>query len=306
MTTPRDADRLIRAYLDDGPTELPDRSFDAVRDHIDHTRQRAVFDPWREPVMTRFASIATAAAAVLVVVAVLAQLVSRTGDMGAPSLTPPPSLSPGPASSSVADGPLPTLPQSGTLAAGRYVLDDPVSTPRAFTVEVPEGWSASRGSFIGKQLDAPTVVEFSPWIVTHIFTDGCHARDSMQATGPTMDELVDALLSIAPPRYPALVPDARHSSVTIGEHTARRVRLSMPVDFDFTGCDLPDVFRNWPGRGPDLDGGLMSRVGETDDIYVIDVDGSAMALDAKFGPDASLVDRVQLEAILASVEFLGP
>ena len=31
MTAPRDPDRLIRAFLDEGPTELPDRAYDAVR-----------------------------------------------------------------------------------------------------------------------------------------------------------------------------------------------------------------------------------------------------------------------------------
>ena len=32
MTAPHDLDRLLDAFLADGPTELPDRSFDAVRD----------------------------------------------------------------------------------------------------------------------------------------------------------------------------------------------------------------------------------------------------------------------------------
>ena len=36
-------------YLDTGPTQLPDRSFDAVREAIDDTRQRVVIGPWRTP-----------------------------------------------------------------------------------------------------------------------------------------------------------------------------------------------------------------------------------------------------------------
>ena len=47
MTAPRDPDRLIRAFIDEGMTELPDRAYDAVRSHIDQTHQRVVIGPWR-------------------------------------------------------------------------------------------------------------------------------------------------------------------------------------------------------------------------------------------------------------------
>ena len=63
MTTPRDPDRLIRAFLDEGSTELPDRAYDAVRAHIERTRQRVVIGPWREPPMPTIARFAVAAAA---------------------------------------------------------------------------------------------------------------------------------------------------------------------------------------------------------------------------------------------------
>jgi len=46
MTTHRDPDALIAAYLADGMEVLPDRVADAVLDEIHRTRQRAVFGPW--------------------------------------------------------------------------------------------------------------------------------------------------------------------------------------------------------------------------------------------------------------------
>ena len=67
MTAPRDPDRLIDAFLGAGPTELPERTYDAVRDHIEHTRQRVVIGPWREPNMSNLAKIAIAAVVVLAV-----------------------------------------------------------------------------------------------------------------------------------------------------------------------------------------------------------------------------------------------
>ena len=67
MTVPRDPDRKIRAYLDEGRTELPDHAYDAVRADIDRTRQRVVIGPWREPRVSTVASLAFGAAAVLMV-----------------------------------------------------------------------------------------------------------------------------------------------------------------------------------------------------------------------------------------------
>ena len=47
MTTPRDPDALLAAYLAEGMEVLPDRVVDAVLDEAHRTRQRAVFGPWR-------------------------------------------------------------------------------------------------------------------------------------------------------------------------------------------------------------------------------------------------------------------
>ncbi|HET9346117.1 MAG TPA: hypothetical protein VFO05_10455, partial [Candidatus Limnocylindrales bacterium] len=65
MTVTRDPDRIIRAFLDLGTDELPERVYDAVRSDIDRTRQRVVIGPWRTPHMNAFAKLAIAAAAVV-------------------------------------------------------------------------------------------------------------------------------------------------------------------------------------------------------------------------------------------------
>jgi hypothetical protein len=62
MTTPRDPEALLSAYLADGMEILPDRVADAVLDEIHRTRQRAMLGPWR----TRYISWTGFAAAVVV------------------------------------------------------------------------------------------------------------------------------------------------------------------------------------------------------------------------------------------------
>jgi len=97
MTEPRDPDRLIRAFLAEGQTELPDRAYDAVRGHIDRERQRVMIGPWRAPHLSNIAGIAIAAAAVLVVAVVGINLVpsSNVGGVGG-RITPSPAPSPSP------------------------------------------------------------------------------------------------------------------------------------------------------------------------------------------------------------------
>ncbi len=70
MNPNRDPDRLIHAFLTEGATELADEVYDAIRDRIDHTRQRAVIGPWRSPDMNRYLKIALSAAAVLAIAVV--------------------------------------------------------------------------------------------------------------------------------------------------------------------------------------------------------------------------------------------
>jgi Tol biopolymer transport system component len=67
MTTPRDPDRLVRAFLDEGPTLLSDRAVESLLGEVHRTRQRAVLGPWRTLPMFR---TSLAAAAVIAVVAI--------------------------------------------------------------------------------------------------------------------------------------------------------------------------------------------------------------------------------------------
>ena len=103
MTLRRDPDFLIRAFLAEGQTELPDRAFDAVRLEIHGTRQRVVIGPWRDLRMSNLARIAIGAAAV-VLVAVVAFNLTRPGVSGPGAPSPSPSAVSSPSASPSASG----------------------------------------------------------------------------------------------------------------------------------------------------------------------------------------------------------
>jgi hypothetical protein len=91
MSTDRDVTRIVRSWMDEGATQLPDRVLDLVLDQIPATPQRR--PSWlarRTPTMNNYARFGLVAAAVLAVVIVGIGLFGKSPDVG-PSTSPAPS-----------------------------------------------------------------------------------------------------------------------------------------------------------------------------------------------------------------------
>ena len=93
MSTDRETTRIVRSWLEEGVTALPDRVLDAVLDQLPATPQRRSWWPtWRSNRMNTYAKLLAAAAAVLVVAVVGYQFLPRAGGPGGqPTITPSPS-----------------------------------------------------------------------------------------------------------------------------------------------------------------------------------------------------------------------
>ncbi len=135
MTASRDPDRLIHAFLDEGLDELPDPVYDAVRDRIEQTRQRAVIGPWRTSDMNRYLKIGLAAAAVVVIAVVGYQFLGNP-NTGGPIATETPQQTATPAASAE-----PSAPADGSLPVGSsHVLwDSPLGMRISVTIPA-SGW----------------------------------------------------------------------------------------------------------------------------------------------------------------------
>lgn len=88
MTASRDPDRLIRAFFEEGPDELPDPVYDAVRDRIEQTPQRADRGPWRTFLMSKTMQYGLAAAAVILAIIGFQTLAAGPTPGGSPSAQP--------------------------------------------------------------------------------------------------------------------------------------------------------------------------------------------------------------------------
>jgi len=131
MSANRDFDRIAKAWLAEGPTELADRVLDdaLAEVHLTH-QQRGPFAPWRYIAMNTFSrAVAAVVVAALVLGGAVYLLGRNTPSAGGPGGTP--SVSPSPPFA----GPPPTqLPASALVPF--------TSAQYGYTISILKGWGA--------------------------------------------------------------------------------------------------------------------------------------------------------------------
>jgi hypothetical protein len=291
MSTDRDVNRIVRSWLEEGATALPDRVLDTVLDQLPATPQRRAPWPVRRlldmHIPTRL-GVAAAAVLALAVIGVIA--IPRGGGVAGPGTTP--SSSP---VTTTTPSPIP-LPSSGALAPGTYTIDDRTYTQAThFVVTVPAGW-ANVDPFIAKG-DAAGEVGLTTWVVSRVYTDSCrHTTDTLVDVGTSPAKLVSTLVGLKS-RVVSTPTD-----VTIGGFPAKRLEMSVPVGLDMSTC-LNGAIKDWPD-GTDESGGLCcGGPGFVDVVYVVDINGKALAVVARHLPGSSQQDLGELQAIVDSIHI---
>jgi hypothetical protein len=323
MSTDRDTTRIVRSWLEEGATALPDRVLDAVLDEVPATRQRRSWWPARRfRDMNTPLKLAIAAAAVVVVAIVGINLLPGNANVGvpAPPATPSPSPSPSPSAS---PSPSPALFPAGPLAVGSHTIQ-PFVGPGGLcvgqagcteagaeddsiriTLTVPDGWTGLESSIV------PTVESYAPpggggllfgrggWLYT--VSQVCGGSGPAPPPGPTIptgttvDEFVTALVDH---------PDLDVTSpvdVTLGGYSGQYLELQAPANIA-TNQDDPEpgtcaYYFVWePGiyaQGPNA----LWR------IWVLDVDGVRVVVRSDSFPGTSQQVQDQLQAIVDSIQI---
>jgi hypothetical protein len=296
MTARRDPDQLVRAFLEEGRLELPAESYDAVRTHIERTRQRADFGPWREPRMSNITKIAMAAAAVVVAVVVgLSFLPGGSPFGGRASPSPVPSPTPGPSPASLSAGPV----TAGTYMSRPFLAPN---TSIAFTMTVPDGWEASGPAGRGPVGVAPTTGYEGPTgmslgflTVTSLESDPCHWSDRADtAVGPTVDDLVAAIE--ANPGYDSSEP----APVSLGGYDGQRIDIQLPAGLDLETCDDAQFWVWAVGDGQTIySQGADGRF----HLWILDVEGHRVIVMTHNFPGTPPGDLAELQAIVDSIRI---
>ena len=317
MTTSRDPDRLVRAFLAEGEDSLNDQVYDAVRAVIERTPQRAGVGPWRMPIMNKIVGLGLAAAAVIAAVLIGSQLFgSPGGGVGADptvAATPQPTPEPTPE-------PTPSPAAWRGLPAGAHVVtgaDDPVQV--AVDVTSP-GWRAMpEFDAVDRDddgLDPPVTVGGSllawGWPAgtgINVYGDACQWSTTLPgAPATTPEEIAEALAAQEGTDATAPV------DVTLGGFEGKAITLEVPMSYDLPNATREEKFADCDSSilgfyGVDGDTEPARNAlgaGQIDELWIMDVDGSIVILDAAYSPatPAEVVD--ELRAMVESATFEAP
>lgn len=263
--------------------------------------------------MNRYLTIGLGAVAVVVLGLFLGyQLLGGPGpNTGAPSVEPTPTAKP-----SVAEPtstPVAFVPEPLTVTGG--------GAPVQVTVEVASpGWSVLAGlDGITKDddgLDPPDSVgaAFLAWgwpsgTEFDVYGDPCAWSTTIPETpADTPDEIAAALAAQA--STGAIAP----IDVTVGGFAGKAITVHVPMSYEVPGatreeefgaCD-GDMFAFYGVRGESEPVRNAQGAGQIDELWILDVDGSIVILDAAYSPatPAELVE--ELRALAASATFELP
>jgi hypothetical protein len=211
--------------------------------------------------------------------------------------------------------PTPVLdPGVTALRAGTHALQVMgTGTYPSYTVIVPPGWfDLESGRFVDQYPETGKprpVLGLSVWDVGEVFRDPCHWQGQGFVPGPGVANLVAAL--VAQKLRNATTP----TDVTLAGYAGKYLEWSVPADMkssswtSFDACDLDSDgvnrdFLSWLGNGT---GDRYEEVpGQVDQLWVLDVKGQRLVVDATYSPGTPQSDRAKLEAVVDSLRFGAP
>jgi hypothetical protein len=291
-----DANRIVRLWLEEGVTALPDHVLDAVIDQLPATSQRR--SSWlvrRSTTVNKFVAFGLAAAAVVVAAFLGYQFLFGTNVGGPP---PAPSVSPSVEPSATPEPTPDSTPTSfdshpgGALTPGAYVLTN--VEPFQITFTVPAGWEKNQPpAIVWSREDDKSTITFGT--IDDLVNDPCDPSQGYAAIGPTADDLVTGLAAV--PGFAAISSE---------ETTISGFPAAM-VDVDWTEAGCPAEVEamlgvRQPGDEPVLHPGGSDNL--FDRWYFIDVDGDrlvittaahANATDQRIADIQSILDSIQIE-----------
>lgn len=178
-----------------------------------------------------------------------------------------------------------------------------------YTVVAPDGWADQRGFFLVKYPGTLTpVLGLSVWDVDRVYKHPCRWMGQDVDPGPSVDDLV-AALSAQPLRSAS-----RPMTITLAGYRGQYLEWSVPINMrvtngtDFDDCDLDPsdghrYFESWVGNG--LGDRTEQVPGQVSRLWVLNVDGQRLLVQATYSPDASQADRQELGRIAESIRFVA-
>jgi hypothetical protein len=199
------------------------------------------------------------------------------------------------ATPSAAYASLPT--DDGGVMPGTYLVPSSRWSSVDFSITFPEDWFVREGKIFDTNIEQPDELGIQTFVVTKIYADACRGqRGAETKIGPTVDDLVDALLA-----QPG--PDQSSRTTTVGGYPATRIDLKVPDSLQSKDCFMGpgtglQIWHNGPDNYLVLDPqGLLS-------VYVVDVDGERAVFTSQYRPaHTSPEDEAELHQVVDSIQI---
>lgn len=178
----------------------------------------------------------------------------------------------------------------GTLRPGRYWVQ---RGSLHISFEVPPGWS----SFHDLAVLGPEDSGVSFWFVDHVSTDPCHWSGRERDAGMSVERLVEALAD-----HPGATSAV---DVSLDGYLGKRMDLRVPIDLNVKDCDSWGQLGNHQYVSWWMNGGARYHQGpgQIDRLWILDVHGERLVVDAAFFPKTSPDVRAQVRNIVDSVRI---
>jgi hypothetical protein len=166
----------------------------------------------------------------------------------------------------------------GALEPGRYVvrtLDRDFDASYRIRVEVPDGYEGSDEGFAVFRRASTGQMAVSAWIIGDIYGDACKWGSTLldRSAVSSVDTLVAALASQRGVRV------STPTDVMIDGYAGKYMERTVPAETNLDECNGAE-FRLWVGT----DGGhRFVDPGQRDRLWIIDVDGVPLVIDASLG-----------------------
>jgi len=294
VSAERDETRIVRSWLEEGVTVLPDRVLDAVLDRLPATPQRRARWPARRLLVLNNKMVRIGMASAAVILAAVVGIAYVAPNLGGPIVEPTPNPTATPGTLSIINRP---------LEAGSYTTQ-PFSalTPRAgaaarsirVSFTVPDGYTSFGGSAVVRQAgtEPPAGAVMGFWLVTGLHSDPCHAASETPndvSVGPTVDDLAVALAQAS--AYETTTP----TDVTLDGFAGRKIDLLLP-DSDFSSCDNGHFV---PWQGAPWAQGPAHRW----HLWILDVDGVRVVVFVLDYATTPAPVQAELQAMVDSIDI---
>ena len=324
MSTDRDVTRIVRSWLEEGATALPDRVLDAVLDQVPATSQRRSWWPARRlNEMNNALKIAIVAAAVVVIAVVGFNLVPRQGGIGGPGPSPTasprrqtPTQTPTPTPSPLPSGVLTEFPE-GPLPAGTYTLAPYTAAGEGMCHVPPQSGctETTADDTIRFTIDRPGWLDmrFGPWVMFESNQPPDRGRHGVHSRRLAVDRSMQVRLPVDPGRAhrrrlrqrgdepsPASIRRRPLTSRWLGTPGSTSIFRSRRTSRSARSSQERRSLRSTAHGNPASTRRARASAGT---MWVLDVDGVRVVVQSFDYAGTSAAHRAELQAIVNSIRI---